>query len=185
MLGIDPSVAFVPVQLAVLTISDSRSERTDASGALLVELATAAGHRILAKSIVRDERAEIEAQLRTFIADPAIDAVLATGGTGLTARDVTPEVFHSLYDKQIEGFGELFRWLSHQSIGTSTLLSRATAGVVGGTYMFALPGSPSACRDGWTKILAQQLDIRHRPCNLAELMPRLLDAKRRPPAGPL
>ena len=131
------------------------------------------GHRLAAKIIVKDERAEIVAQLKAWIADPEIDAVISTGGTGVTGRDVTPEAFESVFEKKIEGFGELFRWLSFQKIGTSTIQSRATGGVAGGTYLFALPGSPSAARDGWEEILKWQLDNRLRPCNLVELMPRL------------
>jgi molybdenum cofactor biosynthesis protein B len=131
------------------------------------------GHVVRARTIVKDERAAIVAQLKAWIADPEIDVVVSTGGTGMTGRDVTPEAFESLYEKRIDGFGELFRWLSFQKIGTSTIQSRATGGVASGTYLFALPGSPSAVRDGWDGILKAQLDNRHRPCNLVELMPRL------------
>ncbi len=170
---IDEQRPFLAVNIAVLTVSDTRSEADDKSGRTLVELITAAGHHVRARKIVRDEKDAIVAQLKSWIADPGIDVVISTGGTGVTGRDVTPEAFHAVYEKEIAGFGELFRWLSYQKVGTSTIQSRATGGVAGGTYLFALPGSPGACRDGWEDILRWQLDIRHRPCNLAELMPRL------------
>lgn len=173
MSGIDESRAFVPVSIAVLTVSDTRSEADDESGRILVERAKAAGHHVAAKVIVRDARADIEAQLRTWIADPSIDVVIATGGTGITGRDVTPEAFHAVYEKEIPGFGELFRWLSYSKIGTATIQSRATAGVAGGTLLFALPGSKRAVKDAWDGILATQLDARYRPCNFVELLPRL------------
>jgi len=173
MPGIDESRAFVPVNIAILTVSDTRSLADDKSGQTLVDRVTAAGHTLADRRIVKDERAAIEAQLRAWVADRNIDVVIATGGTGLTGRDVTPEAFHAVYEKEIEGFGEMFRWLSHPKIGTSTMQSRATGGVAGGTYLFALPGSPGACRDGWDEILKHQLDARWRPCNLVELMPRL------------
>ena len=170
---IDESRPFLPVNIAILTVSDTRTEADDKSGDSLAEMATRDGHRVAARRIVPDDEAAIIAQLRHWIADPAIDVVIATGGTGVTGRDVTPEAFHSVYDKEIAGFGELFRYLSYQKVGTSTIQSRATAGVAGGTYLFALPGSPGACRDGWDDIIKHQLDNRHRPCNLVELMPRL------------
>jgi molybdenum cofactor biosynthesis protein B len=170
---IDETRPFLPVNIAVLTVSDTRREEDDKSGRTLIELATAAGHRVAARAIVRDDQAAIVAQLKAWIADPAIDVVISTGGTGVTGRDVTPEAFHAVYEKEIAGFGELFRWLSYQKVGTSTIQSRATAGVAGGTYLFALPGSPGACRDAWEDIIRHQLDNRHRPCNLVELMPRL------------
>ncbi|HEX7479138.1 MAG TPA: molybdenum cofactor biosynthesis protein B [Polyangiales bacterium] len=173
MAGIDPKISFVPVNLAVLTVSDTRDEESDRSGATLVERAQTAGHNVVARRIVLDEQAAIVQALREWIADPNVDAVIATGGTGITGRDVTPEAFHAVYEKEIVGFGELFRFLSFASIGTSTIQSRATAGVAGGTYLFAVPGSPGACRDAWDHILVQQLDIRFRPCNFVELMPRL------------
>ena len=163
---------FLPVNIAVLTVSDSRDEASDKSGKTLAELIEAAGHKLAAKRIVKDDQGAIVAQLNTWIADPSIDVVISTGGTGVTGRDVTPEAFHAVYEKEIAGFGEIFRMVSYQKIGTSTIQSRATAGVAGGTYLFALPGSPGACRDGW-EIIAPQLDNRHRPCNLVELMPRL------------
>ncbi|MFN0042789.1 MAG: molybdenum cofactor biosynthesis protein B [Alphaproteobacteria bacterium] len=178
MSGIDETRAFVPVRIAVLTVSDSRTEADDKSGQTLVERATAAGHIVAARAIVKDDRSAIEARLKAWIADSGIDVVIATGGTGVTGRDVTPEAFRAVYEKEIEGFGELFRQLSYAKIGTSTLQSRATGGVAGGTYLFALPGSPGACRDGWDDILRWQLDARFRPCNLAELMPRLEEHRR-------
>jgi molybdenum cofactor biosynthesis protein B len=170
---LDETRPFLPVNIAILTVSDTRGEADDKSGRKLAELIESAGHRVAARMIVRDDRDAIVAQLRAWIAEPAVDVVISTGGTGVTGRDVTPEAFQSLYDKEISGFGELFRWLSYQKVGTSTIQSRATAGVAGGTYLFALPGSPSACRDAWEDILVHQLDNRHRPCNLVELMPRL------------
>ncbi len=175
MARIDDTKPFLPVNIAVLTVSDTRTEADDKSGRTLAELITRDGHRVAARAIVPDEVAAITAQLRAWIADPAIDVVISTGGTGVTGRDVTPEAFKSIYDKEIEGFGELFRWLSYQKVQTSTIQSRATGGVAGGTYLFALPGSPGACRDGWDDILRWQLDSRHRPCNLVELMPRLME----------
>lgn len=170
---IDEQRTFEPVQLAILTISDTRSMQTDVSGDVLVERATTAGHTIAVRRILPDDRAQIEAALRELIAAPEVDVVIATGGTGVTGRDVTPEAFAAVYEKEIPGFGELFRWLSYASIGTSTIQSRATAGVAQGTYLFAVPGSPGACRDAWDKILGQQLDSRYRPCNFVELLPRL------------
>ena len=170
---IDESIPFRPVRIAVLTVSDTRDAGSDKSGDTLVERLQGAGHLLADRRIVKDERAAISAQLRAWIADPAIEVVISTGGTGVTGRDVTPEAFHDVYEKEIAGFGELFRMLSYQTIGTSTVQSRATAGVAGGTYLFALPGSPGACRDGWDQILKDQLDIRHKPCNFAELLPRL------------
>jgi molybdopterin adenylyltransferase len=170
---IDETRPFLSVNIAVLTVSDTRTEADDKSGRTLAELIAGSGHRVVAKKIVRDDKAVIIAQLRSWIADPAIDVVISTGGTGVTGRDVTPEAFHAVYEKEIAGFGELFRFLSYQKVGTSTVQSRATAGVAGGTYLFALPGSPSACRDAWDDIIKHQLDNRHRPCNLVELMPRL------------
>ena len=173
MARIDESKPFLPVNIAVLTVSDTRTEDDDKSGRTLAELIMRDGHRVAARAIVRDDIAAITAQLKTWIADPQVDAVISTGGTGVTGRDVTPEAFRQVYDKEIEGFGELFRMLSYEKVKTSTIQSRATGGVAGGTYLFALPGSPGACRDGWEEILKHQLDNRHRPCNLVELMPRL------------
>lgn len=165
--------AFLPVNIALLTVSDSRTSANDKSGDILQERITQAGHKVVARLIVKDEQALIAEQLRSWIADPDIDSIIATGGTGLTGRDVTAEAFAEVYEKEISGFGELFRQLSYETIGTSTIQSRATGGVAGGTYLFALPGSPGACRDGWDKILKFQLDSRQKPCNLVELMPRL------------
>ena len=176
MSGIDTSREFVPVTIAVLTISDTRTLAEDKSGDLLVARLVEAGHQLAARAFVHDDVAKITDQLGQFIADQAIDCVIATGGTGLTGRDVTPEAFRAVFEKEIEGFGEMFRFLSFQKIGTSTLQSRAVAGVAGGTYLFALPGSPSACQDAWDDLLAHQLDYRHRPCNFVEIMPRLREA---------
>ncbi len=179
MIGIDESKPFRAVNIAVLTVSDSRGLAEDRSGQVLVERIEAAGHRVADRRIVVDERGEISATLRGWIADPEVDVVIATGGTGVTGRDVTPEAFHDVYDREIPGFGELFRQLSYDLIGTSTMQSRATGGVAEGTYLFALPGSPGACKDGWDKVLRHQLDYRWRPCNLVELMPRLQETERR------
>lgn len=173
MAGIDPSRPFKQVNIAVLTISDSRTAANDRSGDLLEERATQAGHHVVYREIVPDDQARIEAALRSLIATPTVDVIVSTGGTGVTGRDVTPEAFAAVYDKEIPGFGELFRALSMQSVGVSTIQSRATAGVSGGTYLFALPGSTGACKDGWDGILVHQLDYRYRPCNFVELMPRL------------
>ena len=173
MAGIDESIQFVPVRIAILTVSDTRRESDDRSGDLLAQRARSAGHDVVARKIVTDDQNAIEAQLRAWIAEPRVDVVISTGGTGVTARDVTPEAFRAVYDKEIEGFGELFRWLSFENIGTSTIQSRTTGGVTSGTYLFALPGSPGAVKDGWDSILVHQLDIRYRPCNFVELMARL------------
>ncbi|NQV79213.1 MAG: molybdenum cofactor biosynthesis protein B [Alphaproteobacteria bacterium] len=176
---IDPARPFVPVRIAILTVSDTRTLDDDRSGQILVDRLTAAGHILADRVIVTDERAEIEAQLRTWIAAKEVDVVISTGGTGVTGRDVTPEAFAAVYEKPIEGFGELFRWISFQKIATSTIQSRATAGVAGGTYLFALPGSPGACKDGWDEILQYQLDYRFMPCNFVELFDRLTETERR------
>ena len=173
MPGIDRERPFRPLNIAVLTVSDSRSLADDRSGDLLVERLTAAGHRLAARALVKDDADQIAAQLVTWIDDQSVDVVISTGGTGVTGRDVTPEALERVAEKLIPGFGELFRMISFAKIGSSTLQSRATAGVAGNTYLFALPGSPGACRDGWDEILSTQLDIRHRPCNFAELLPRL------------
>jgi molybdenum cofactor biosynthesis protein B len=175
MPGIDPSRPFVPVNIAVLTVSDTRDASNDTSGDTLAARIAAAGHRIAARAIVRDDAALIAARLTAWIADPDIDVVISSGGTGITGRDVTPEALDRVLEKRIEGFGELFRMLSYQKIGTSTIQSRALAGVAGGTYIFALPGSTGAVKDGWDDILVHQLDARHRPCNFVELMPRLTE----------
>ena len=172
---IDETRPFVPVRIAVLTVSDTRTLADDKSGNVLVERLQAAGHRLADRDIVKDDFDVIVARLRAWIADTDVDVVIATGGTGVTGRDVSPEAFQSVYEKEIAGFGEVFRMLSYEKIGTSTIQSRATAGVAGGTYLFAVPGSPGACRDAWDGILASQLDYRHRPCNFVELMDRLLE----------
>lgn len=169
----DPEASFVPLRLAILTVSDSRTEQTDQSGALLRSLAEGAGHQVVARSIVRDDIYQLRAVISNWIADPEVQVVISTGGTGITGRDVTPEAFARVLDKEISGFGELFRMLSYAKIGSSTMQSRAIGGVAGGTYLFALPGSTGAVADAWDDILATQLDNRHRPCNLVELMPRL------------
>jgi molybdenum cofactor biosynthesis protein B len=175
---IDESVPFRPLNVALLTVSDTRDPATDRSGDLLAERITGAGHRLVDRAIVKDEVEAIAARFRAWIEDPAIEVVISTGGTGVTGRDVTPEALARVVEKSIPGFGELFRMLSYAKIGTSCLQSRADAGVARGTYLFCLPGSPGACRDGWDEILAFQLDIRHRPCNFAELMPRLREHER-------
>ena len=164
---------FVPVSIAVLTVSDSRTIETDGSGNVLAERITSAGHRLVERKLVADDVDAIVTALRAWAAEPGIDVIITTGGTGLTGRDVTPEAVRAVADKEIPGFGELFRWLSYSKIGTSTVQSRALAIVAHGTYVFALPGSPTACRDAWDDILVHQLDIRYKPCNFAELMPRL------------
>jgi molybdenum cofactor biosynthesis protein B len=173
MSGVDETRAFVPVNIAVMTVSDTRTEADDRSGQTLVDRLTEAGHRLADRAIVKDDVASIVDRLRAWIENPDVDVVISTGGTGVTGRDVTPEAFESVYEKKIEGFGELFRMLSYKLIGTSTIQSRATGGVAGGTYLFALPGSTGACKDGWDGILKDQLDARFRPCNFVELMPRL------------
>ncbi len=179
MSRIDESREFIPVRIAVLTVSDTRTPDQDKSGDTLVDRLTGAGHVLAARAIVRDERAEIAAQLRAWVADPGIDVVLSTGGTGLTGRDVTVEAHRDVYEKEIEAFGTVFTMISMQKIGTSAVQSRATGGVAGGTYLFALPGSPGACRDAWDEILRWQLDYRHRPCNFVEIFPRLEEHRRR------
>ena len=173
---IDKSVDFVRVKIAVLTVSDSRKVSNDRSGDLLAGRIADDGHHLAARAIVIDDFDAITNQLRQWIADKGVDVIVATGGTGLTGRDGTPEAFRAVFEKEIEGFGELFRYISFAKIGTSTVQSRAVAGVAGGTYLFSLPGSPSACRDGWDEILRYQLDIRHRPCNFVEIMPRLAES---------
>jgi molybdenum cofactor biosynthesis protein B len=170
---IDDSRSFIAVNIAVLTVSDTRTTSDDTSGDTLAARIADAGHRVAARAIERDDADLITNFLRLWIADPAIDVIISTGGTGITGRDVTPEAFDRVLEKRIEGFGELFRMLSYQKIGTSTIQSRAIGGVAGGTYLFALPGSTGAVKDGWDDILLWQLDARHRPCNLVELMPRL------------
>ena len=170
---IDESATFIPVRIAVLTVSDTRALADDRSGDILVERLTVAGHHLAAREIVKDDVDTIVGTLRALIDDPGVDCVITTGGTGVTGRDVTPEAVERIADKMIPGFGELFRWLSFQTIGTSTVQSRACACVTRGTYIFALPGSTGAVKDGWDGILKDQLDSRHKPCNFVELMPRL------------
>ena len=170
---IDESRPFVPVNIALLTVSDSRNASTDKSGDKLAELMTAAGHNLVRRAIIRDDVEALVGQFHSWIEDDTVDCIVSTGGTGVTGRDVTPEAIDQLGGKSIPGFGELFRWLSYTNIGTSTIQSRACAAVVRGTYIFALPGSTGAVADGWNGILATQLDSRHRPCNFVELMPRL------------
>ncbi|EKE78534.1 molybdenum cofactor biosynthesis protein B [Oceanibaculum indicum] len=172
-MAIDERIPFVAINIAVLTVSDTRGLAEDRSGDTLVQRIEAAGHKVAARDIVKDEIADIVAQLKRWIDDPAVDCVISTGGTGVTGRDVTPEAFAQVFEKEIPGFGELFRWQSYQKIGSSTIQSRAVAGVARGTYLFALPGSTGAVKDAWDGILQQQLDIRHQPCNFVELMPRL------------
>jgi molybdenum cofactor biosynthesis protein B len=169
----DPSRPFLPVNIAVLTVSDSRTIDTDTSGDVLAERIGVAGHKLIDRKLVSDDIDSIVTAVRAWIAEPGIDVVIATGGTGVTGRDVTPEAVRAVMDKEIPGFGELFRWLSYAKIGTSTIQSRALAAVAHGTYLFALPGSPGACKDAWDDILVHQLDSRYRPCNFVELMPRL------------
>jgi molybdenum cofactor biosynthesis protein B len=178
MPGIDESIAFVAVNIAVMTVSDTRSFADDKSGDTLAARLEEAGHVLAARAIVKDDQAEIAAQLRSWIDDPEIDVVISTGGTGLTGRDVTVEAFKSVFEKEIDGFAVLFHQISYAKIGTSTVQSRACAGVAHGTYLFALPGSPGAVKDGWDGILKQQLDIRYRPCNFVEIMPRLEEHRR-------
>lgn len=179
MSRIDESKEFIPVRIAVLTVSDTRSVEEDRSGQTLVDRIERAGHHLADRRIVRDERADIAAQLREWVADPEIDVVISTGGTGLTGRDVTVEAHRDVYEKEIEAFGTVFTLISMEKIGTSAVQSRATGGVAGGTYLFALPGSPGACKDAWDGILEKQLDYRHRPCNFVEIMPRLDEHLRR------
>lgn len=170
---IDNSKTFIPVKIAVLTVSDTRELSQDRSGDTLVARLEGAGHILADRKIIKDERAEIAAQLRDWCADEAIDVIISTGGTGLTGRDVTVEAHRDVYEKEIEAFGTVFTMVSMQKIGTSAVQSRATGGVANGTYLFALPGSPGACKDAWDEILKYQLDYRHMPCNFVEIMPRL------------
>jgi len=182
MPGIDENKSFVAVRIAVLTISDTRDLTQDKSGATLAERITAAGHVLADRSIVTDDIEAIRTRVKAWVADPAVDVVITTGGTGFTGRDVTPEALEPLFEKRMEGFSTLFHMVSFAKIGTSTVQTRATAGVAGATYIFCLPGSPSACRDAWDEILRHQLDYRHGPCNFVEIMPRLDEHLRRPGA---
>lgn len=170
---IDPSRPFQPIQIALLTVSDTREQKDDTSGDILADRIKGAGHTLAARSIVKDDVPLLVAKLNAWIDDDSVDAILITGGTGLTGRDVTPEALDQVKEKEIPGFGELFRWISYKSIGTSTIQSRACAVLSRGTYIFALPGSNGAVKDGWDGILAEQLDSRNRPCNFVDLMPRL------------
>jgi len=179
MAQIDEGLEFIPVRIAVLTVSDSRTPEDDRSGQVLVDRLEKAGHVLAARAIIRDERDQIADQLCTWIADKGVDVVISTGGTGLTGRDVTVEAHRDVYEKEIEAFGTVFTMISLQKIGTSAVQSRATGGVAGGTYLFALPGSPGACKDAWDGLLQAQLDYRHRPCNFVEIMPRLDEHLRR------
>jgi molybdenum cofactor biosynthesis protein B len=179
MSRIDESRAFLPIRVAVLTVSDTRTLAEDRSGDTLVARIQEAGHILADRQIVTDDRTIIAERLRAWIADPGIDVVISTGGTGLTGRDVTVEAHRDVYEKEIDAFGTVFTHISIAKIGTSAVQSRACAGVAGGTYLFALPGSPGACRDGWDEILKPQLDYRHRPCNFVEIMPRLEEHMRR------
>lgn len=182
MAGIDETRPFVPLRIAVLTVSDSRDLATDKSGATLVERLEQAGHALAARDIVPDDVEQIRAVVQGWIADPQVDVVITTGGTGFTGRDVTPEAIEPLFEKRMEGFSTVFHMVSFAKIGTSTLQSRATAGTANATYIFCLPGSPGACRDGWDEILVKQLDVRHRPCNFVEILPRLDEHLKRPKA---
>jgi molybdenum cofactor biosynthesis protein B len=175
MSPINESLPFKPVRIAVLTVSDTRTPEEDKSGALLAEMLQADGHALAARAIVKDDVDQIRVQMRAWIADEGIDAIITTGGTGLTGRDVTPEAVRPLFEKEIDGFSVLMHMLSFQKIGTSTIQSRAMAGVASGTYIFCVPGSPGACKDAWTLILRLQFDSRHRPCNFVEIMPRLME----------
>ena len=172
---LDSDIPFRPLRVAVLTVSDTRDEESDTSGKLLADRVTRDGHKLAARRVVKDDVAAIRAQVKAWIADPEIDVVVSTGGTGLTGRDVTPEAIQPLFDKAIEGFEVVWHMTSFQSVGLSTMQSRACAGLAKGTLIFALPGSNGACKDGWDKVIRWQLDSRHSPCNMVELMPRLLE----------
>ena len=182
MAGLDDTRAFIPLRIAVLTVSDTRDLADDKSGATLAERIGKAGHAVAGRAVVPDDVAAIRARVEAWVADPAVDVVITTGGTGFTGRDVTPEALEPLFEKRMDGFSTVFHMVSHAKIGSSTIQSRATAGVAGATYIFCLPGSPGACRDAWDEILVHQLDYRHRPCNFVELMPRLDEHLRRPKA---
>ncbi|MBW4961966.1 molybdenum cofactor biosynthesis protein B [Sulfitobacter sp. CW3] len=179
MSRIDETKEFIPVRIAVLTVSDTRAMADDRSGDVLAARIAEAGHDLAHRAIIRDERAQIADQLRTWCADDTVDVIISTGGTGLTGRDVTVEAHRDVYEKEIDAFGIVFTIVSMQKIGTSAVQSRATAGVAQGTYLFALPGSPGACKDAWDEILLKQLDYRHMPCNFVEIMPRLDEHQRR------
>jgi molybdenum cofactor biosynthesis protein B len=183
MPGVDESKQFVPLKIAVLTVSDTRQLKDDKSGALLVQRIVAAGHFVAERSVVHDDIEAIRGRVKAWIADPMIDVIITTGGTGFTGRDVTPEAIEPLFEKKMDGFSALFLVISFPKIGTSAIQSRATAGVAGSTYIFCLPGSPGACKDAWDEILVHQLDYRYGPCNFVEIMPRLDEHLRRPKAG--
>jgi molybdenum cofactor biosynthesis protein B len=182
MPGVDATRDFIPLNIAVLTISDTRSLAEDKSGSTLADRIEKAGHTVAAREIVTDDVEAIRSKMRVWIADPAIDVIISTGGTGFTGRDVTPEAAEPLFEKRMDGFSAVFHLVSHGKIGSSTVQSRATAGVANATFIFCLPGSPGACRDAWDEILVHQLDLRYRPCNFVELMPRLDEHLRRPKA---
>lgn len=173
---LDSEIAFRPLRIAVLTVSDTRDEASDTSGKLLADRVARDGHGLAARKVVRDDVLQIRAQVKAWIDDPQVDVVISTGGTGLTGRDVTPEAIQPLFDKTIDGFETIWHMTSFQSVGLSTMQSRACAGLAKGTLIFALPGSNGACKDGWDKLIRWQLDVRHRPCNLAELIPRFMEA---------
>jgi molybdenum cofactor biosynthesis protein B len=175
MAGIDTTLKFIPIRIAVLVVSDTRTLETDMSGLTLVRRIEAAGHEVVTRTIVPDDIAQLRATVQNWIADPEIDVVISTGGTGLTRRDVTPEALTPLFDKTIDGFSVIFHQVSFESVGLSTLQSRAVAGLANGTFIFCLPGSNGAVKDGWDKVISYQLDSRHTPCNLVELMPRLVE----------
>ncbi|MDF3060208.1 MAG: molybdenum cofactor biosynthesis protein [Microvirga sp.] len=183
MPGLDPARSFIPLTIAVLTVSDTRALAEDRSGEVLVQRLENAGHRLGDRAVVADDVAAIQAKVKAWIADPAIDVVITTGGTGFTGRDVTPEAVEPLFEKRMDGFSAVFHRISFDKIGTSTIQSRATGGVAGATYIFVLPGSPGACKDAWDGILEAQLDYRHKPCNFVEIMPRLDEHLRRGAAG--
>ena len=176
---LDENLPFIPLSIAVLTVSDTRTLADDRSGDTLVDRLTKAGHRLAGRRIVRDDVEQIQSAVQAWIAAPEVDVIITTGGTGFTGRDVTPEAIEPLFEKRMDGFSAIFHRISYDKIGTSTLQSRATGGVAGATYIFVLPGSPGACKDGWDGILASQLDYRHRPCNFVEIMPRLDEHLRR------
>jgi len=172
---IDTAQTITPVRIAVLTVSDTRDEESDTSGHVLAERIKAAGHQVADKGIVKDEVSQIREQIKAWVASGSVDVIITTGGTGITGRDVTPEAVEPLFDKKIDGFSVVFHLVSYQSVGLSTLQSRATAGIIGGVFVFCLPGSNGAVKDGWDKVISAQLDSRHGPCNMVELMPRLLE----------
>lgn len=177
MAGIDETLPFTPISIAVMTVSDTRTEKDDKSGTLLGNMLQEAGHNLADHAIVKDDVQQIQAQIKSWVADKTIDAIITTGGTGFTGRDVTPEAVKPLFDKEIDGFSALFHQLSYEKIGTSTIQSRACGGLIEDTFIFSVPGSPGACKDAWHGILKLQLDSRHRPCNFIEIMPRLMEHK--------